>query len=92
MADILDEFGEPIKYVPTPEVMLEFFAYQTVGCLLPYPVEEQRRHDGYLVEQLCERAVTKCLACGGELVDIRAKLQCKDCGRINESCCEGSRG
>lgn len=53
--------------------------------------EPQHRQDGYL-EKLCERAENKCLACGGELIDIRAKLQCKDCGRINESCCEGSRG
>ena len=33
-----------------------------------------------------------CPVCGGRLVDIRAKLQCADCHRICESCCEGGRG
>ncbi len=33
-----------------------------------------------------------CPVCGGRLVEIRAKLQCADCHRICESCCEGGRG
>ena len=33
--------------------------------------EPQHRQDGYL-EKLCERAENKCLACGGELIDIRS--------------------
>ncbi len=33
-----------------------------------------------------------CVACGGKLIEIRGKLQCSQCGRINESCCEGSCG
>lgn len=30
-----------------------------------------------------------CPACGGSLIDIRSKQQCKSCGRICETCCEG---
>ena len=33
-----------------------------------------------------------CPACGGKLIEIRAKLQCSDCHRICETCCEGGRG
>jgi len=33
-----------------------------------------------------------CPVCGGLLVDIRAKLQCRQCGRICETCCEGGPG
>lgn len=33
-----------------------------------------------------------CPACGGELIEIRAKLQCKACRTICETCCEGGRG
>ena len=33
-----------------------------------------------------------CPACGGSLIDIRAKLQCSKCHRICETCCEGGRG
>ena len=33
-----------------------------------------------------------CPACGGELIEIRAKLQCACCHRICETCCEGVRG
>jgi hypothetical protein len=33
-----------------------------------------------------------CFACGGELFEIRGKLQCRRCGRIGESCCEGGLG
>jgi hypothetical protein len=32
-----------------------------------------------------------CPACGGNLIDIRAKLQCSVCKRICETCCEGGR-
>jgi hypothetical protein len=32
-----------------------------------------------------------CPVCGGELIEIRAKLQCSCCHRICETCCEGSR-
>jgi hypothetical protein len=33
-----------------------------------------------------------CPVCGGRLIDIRAKLQCSQCHRICETCCEGGRG
>ncbi|MFO1020388.1 MAG: hypothetical protein U0903_06795 [Planctomycetales bacterium] len=33
-----------------------------------------------------------CPACGGELVEIRMKLQCTRCHTICETCCEGGRG
>ena len=33
-----------------------------------------------------------CPACGGELIEIRAKLQCSCCHTICETCCEGGRG
>ena len=33
-----------------------------------------------------------CPACGGELFEIRAKLQCARCHTICETCCEGGRG
>lgn len=32
-----------------------------------------------------------CPVCGGELVEIRAKLQCSHCHRICETCCEDGR-
>ena len=33
-----------------------------------------------------------CPACGGQLIEIRAKLQCTRCHTICETCCEGGRG
>jgi hypothetical protein len=33
-----------------------------------------------------------CPVCGGELFEIRAKLQCSRCHAICETCCEGGRG
>jgi hypothetical protein len=33
-----------------------------------------------------------CPACGGPLIEIRAKLQCSRCHAICETCCEGGRG
>ena len=33
-----------------------------------------------------------CPACGGQLIEIRAKLQCSRCHTICETCCEGGRG
>ena len=33
-----------------------------------------------------------CPACGGRLVEVRAKLQCSRCRTICETCCEGGRG
>lgn len=41
------------------------------------------------IEKQCQPA---CPACGGSLIDIRAKLQCSKCHRICETCCEGGRG
>jgi hypothetical protein len=32
-----------------------------------------------------------CPVCGGELIEIRAKLQCSVCHRICETCCEATR-
>lgn len=32
-----------------------------------------------------------CPVCGGELIEIRAKLQCSRCHTICETCCEGGR-
>jgi hypothetical protein len=33
-----------------------------------------------------------CPACGGRLIEVRAKQQCSQCHRICETCCEGGRG
>ena len=33
-----------------------------------------------------------CPVCDGELIEIRAKLQCSRCHTICETCCEGGRG
>lgn len=33
-----------------------------------------------------------CPVCGGQLIDIRHKLQCERCHTICETCCEGGRG
>jgi hypothetical protein len=33
-----------------------------------------------------------CQLCGGQLIEIRAKLQCERCHTIWETCCEGGRG
>jgi hypothetical protein len=33
-----------------------------------------------------------CPVCGGNLIEIRAKLQCSRCHTICETCCEGGRG
>ena len=33
-----------------------------------------------------------CPACGGRLVEIKAKLQCERCRTICETCCEGGPG
>ncbi len=40
-------------------------------------------------EKQCQPA---CPACGGSLIEIRAKLQCTKCHTICETCCEGGRG
>ena len=40
-------------------------------------------------EKQCQPA---CPACGGSLIEIRAKFQCSRCHRICETCCEGGRG
>jgi hypothetical protein len=31
----------------------------------------------------------RCAVCGGETIEIRAKLICRGCGTILETCCEG---
>lgn len=41
---------------------------------------------------VCSRSVPACPVCGGEMIDIRGKLQCTRCHRICETCCEGGRG
>ena len=33
-----------------------------------------------------------CPVYGGQLIEIRAKLQCARCHTICETCCEGGRG
>jgi len=33
-----------------------------------------------------------CPVCGGRLIEVRAKLQCGNCHRIVETCCEGGPG
>ena len=39
-----------------------------------------------------ETSRSACPVCGGQLVEIRAKLQCTRCHTICETCCEGGRG
>ena len=39
-----------------------------------------------------QKARPACPVCGGELIAIRAKLQCSSCHTICETCCEGGRG
>lgn len=41
--------------------------------------------------QSCSSGVPACPVCGGELIDIRGKLQCTRCHRNCETCCEGKR-
>ena len=45
-------------------------------------------------DQTTSRDIPKpaCPACGGQLLEIRAKLQCSRCRSICETCCEGGRG
>jgi len=45
-------------------------------------------------QQACQQPSTRpaCPVCGGELIEIRAKLQCSRCHQICETCCEGGRG
>ncbi len=38
-----------------------------------------------------EPAKMACPVCGGPLIEIRAKLQCRRCHTILETCCEGGR-
>jgi hypothetical protein len=33
-----------------------------------------------------------CPVCGGDLIEIRAKLVCSHCHTICETCCEGGQG
>lgn len=40
----------------------------------------------------CGPARPACPVCGGVLIEIRGKLQCKVCHTICETCCEGGRG
>ena len=41
----------------------------------------------------CEQSPSRpvCPVCGGQLIEIRAKLQCASCHAICETCCEGGR-
>ena len=49
-----------------------------------------------MAEDKCELKTTAprpaCPACGDELIEIRAKLQCSRCHTICETCCEWGRG
>jgi len=51
--------------------------------------EQTRTSD--LVEALAECRAA-CPVCGGQLIEIRGKLQCSACHTICETCCEGGRG
>ena len=59
----------------------------------PHPAEAPR---GTRHPEAAERAPTDarpaCPACGGRLVEIKAKLQCERCRTICETCCEGGPG
>jgi hypothetical protein len=46
---------------------------------------DSERNEGCAVRPACP-------ACGGPLVEIRAKLQCSRCHTICETCCEGGPG
>ncbi|NBV45366.1 MAG: hypothetical protein EBR86_06920 [Planctomycetia bacterium] len=43
-------------------------------------------------EGLAVPARSSCPACGGQLIEIRAKLVCSRCRTICETCCEGGPG
>lgn len=50
----------------------------------------QQQSDDRRNEQTSPRPA--CPVCGGQLIEIRAKLQCSHCHTICETCCEGGRG
>ncbi len=54
---------------------------QAFSCIVPIS-PNTKNHQG----------IPPCPVCGGNLIDIRAKLQCERCHRICETCCEGGRG
>ena len=59
--------------------------------------EEQRISDQHVSLRSADpsqprASVLVCPVCGGQLIDIRHKLQCERCHTICETCCEGGRG
>ncbi len=50
--------------------------------------EMKTTNEPWAPPQSCRPA---CYVCGGRLIDIRAKLQCSQCHRIVETCCERVR-
>ncbi len=54
--------------------------------------EKKLNRDSSSTPESCPATNPACAVCGGRLVDIRGKLQCTQCHRICETCCEGGRG
>ena len=54
---------------------------QAFSCIVPISSSNKNNH-----------GIPPCPVCGGNLISIRAKLQCERCHRICETCCEGGRG
>ncbi|MBS0207578.1 MAG: hypothetical protein JSS27_01365 [Planctomycetes bacterium] len=57
-----------------------------------HPATDERLNSESACQRLGANTAPLCPVCGGRLIDIRAKLQCADCHRICETCCEGGRG
>ena len=53
------------------------------------PTASKSTDESSAKEKSCRPA---CYVCGGRLIEIRAKLQCSQCHRIVETCCEGGPG
>jgi hypothetical protein len=54
--------------------------------------QNKLNRDSRSTPESCPATNPACPVCGGRLVDIRGKLQCTQCHRICETCCEGGRG
>lgn len=85
--------GAQFKQNPTPRraFALQHWAVDALAMLPPDQREQVRQAmEAYKAKHVAKYASIACPACGGMLVEIHGHLQCSQCGRICESCCEGS--